>query len=138
MIATWQVGVDIGGTFTDIVAVNPADNSLRTAKVRTESSEVVASLDHALSAVDLTWASVADLMHGTTMVTNAIVEGRLAPVALIATAGFGDILAIGRQNRSDLYRLDQPPKLPPLVPEERRFLVAGRDVPPPHGAINRA
>ncbi|MFP6740612.1 MAG: hydantoinase/oxoprolinase family protein, partial [Alphaproteobacteria bacterium] len=126
MTATWQVGVDVGGTFTDIVAVNPADNSLRTAKVRTEPSELIASLDHALAAVDLTWASVADLMHGTTMVTNAIVEGRLAPVALVATAGFGDILAIGRQNRSDLYRLDQPPKLPPLVPEERRFEVNER------------
>ena len=126
MTATWQVGVDIGGTFTDIVAVNPADNSLRTAKVRTESSELVASLDHALAAVDLTWALVADLMHGTTMVTNAIVEGRLAPAALVATAGFGDILAIGRQNRSDLYRLDQLPKLPPLVPEERRFEIDER------------
>ncbi|MFP6745574.1 MAG: hydantoinase/oxoprolinase family protein, partial [Alphaproteobacteria bacterium] len=124
--ATWQVGVDIGGTFTDIVAVNPVDNSLRTAKVPTEAGELVASLDHALAAVDLTWASVADLMHGTTMATNAIIEGRLASVALVATEGFGDTLAIGRQNRRALYRLDQPPKLPPLVPEARRFEVRER------------
>ncbi len=99
MTAIWQVGVDIGGTFTDIVAVNPLDNSMRTAKVRTEASELVASLDNALAAVDLTWASVADLMHGTTMATNAIVQDKLAPVALVATEGFGDTLAIGRQNR---------------------------------------
>ena len=65
-------------------------------------------------------------MHGTTMVTNAIVEDRLAKVALIATAGFADTLAIGRQNRQHLYRLDLPPKIPPQIPDAMRFEVSER------------
>lgn len=60
------------------------------------------------------------------MVANAIVEGDLAEVALIATEGFSDTLVIGRQNRRDLYRLDLPPKLAPLVPDERRVEVSER------------
>ena len=75
----------------------------------------------ALVAVGLDWTDVADLVHGTTLITNAIVEGRLAKVALITTAGFGDSLVIGRQNRRYLYRLDLPPKATPQVPEERRI-----------------
>jgi N-methylhydantoinase A len=80
----------------------------------------------ALAAVGLKWSEVTDLVHGTTMVTNAIVEGRLAKVALIATKGFADTLAIGRQNRRHLYRLDLPPKLMPLVSAEGRFEVDER------------
>ena len=122
----WQVGIDIGGSFTDIVAANPSDGVLRTAKVRTLAGEPVASVDAALDAVGLGWDDVDDLMHGTTLATNAIVEDKLAPVALLATEGFGDVLAIGRQNRRDLYRLDVPPKLAPLVPDERRLEVRER------------
>ncbi len=55
------------------------------------------------------------------MITNAIVQGEFARTALISTAGFADTLAIGRQNRRHLYRLDLPPKLDPLAPEDRRL-----------------
>ena len=126
MSASWQVGVDIGGTFTDIVAVDAAGGALREAKVKSVAGEPEASLDAALAAVGLDWDAVDDLMHGTTLATNAIVQDRLAPVALIATEGFGDVLAIGRQNRRELYRLDVPPKLPPLVPEALRLEVRER------------
>ncbi len=126
MSGTWQVGVDIGGTFTDIVAVDAAGGALREAKVKSVAGEPEASLDAALAAVGLDWDAVDDLMHGTTLATNAIVQDRLAPVALIATEGFGDVLAIGRQNRRELYRLDVPPKLPPLVPEALRLEVRER------------
>lgn len=126
MSATWQVGVDIGGTFTDVVAVHPPDGELRTAKVRTVADDPVATADAGLAAVGLTWEAVGDLMHGTTLVTNAIVEGRLPPVALVTTEGFRDTLAIGRQNRRELYRLDLPPKLPPLVPDPLRLEVRER------------
>ncbi len=126
MSASWQVGVDIGGTFTDIVAVDAAGGALREAKVKSDAGEPEASLDAALAAVGLDWDAVDDLMHGTTLATNAIVQDRLAPVALIATEGFGDVLAIGRQNRRELYRLDVPPKLPPLVPEALRLEVRER------------
>lgn len=121
MTAVWKVGVDMGGTFTDVVAVNGRDGDLRTAKVPSRPSDPVASVDAALAAVGLSWAEVCDLVHGTTMATNAIVQGRLAPVALVATEGFGDTIEIGRQNRRELYRLEVPPKLPSLVPAEHRI-----------------
>jgi N-methylhydantoinase A len=122
----WQVGIDIGGTFTDVVALKPGNGEVRAAKVDTQSDDRVAGLLAALAAVGLNWADVDDLIHGTTMVTNAIVEGHLAKVALITTEGFSDTLAIGRQNRSHLYRLDLPPKIEPQVPAERRFEIAER------------
>ena len=71
----WQVGVDIGGTFTDVVAVDGASGEIRAAKVATRVDDRVAGLLAALAAVDLDWADAADLIHGTTMVTNAIIQG---------------------------------------------------------------
>ena len=126
MTGGWQVGIDIGGTFTDVVALDPASGELRTAKVATRRDQRVAGLRAALAAVDLAWDQVADLIHGTTMVTNAIIESRLAKVALISTKGFADTIAIGRQNRRYLYRLDLPPKLACQVPADLRFEVAER------------
>ncbi len=117
----WQVGIDVGGTFTDVVALHPDQRELRTAKVQSRAAEPQEGLRAALAAVGLDWSEVADLVHGTTLITNAIVEGRLAKVALITTEGFGDSIAIGRQNRRHLYRLDLAPKPTPQVPEERRI-----------------
>jgi N-methylhydantoinase A len=122
----WQAGIDIGGTFTDVVAENSASGEVRTAKVETRLDDRVAGLVDALAAVGLEWADVADLIHGTTMVTNAIVEDDLARVALVATEGFSDSLAIGRQNRLHLYRLDLPPKIEPQASAAMRFEVAER------------
>ena len=126
MAGGWRVGVDVGGTFTDVVAVARAHSGARVAKVPSRTDDRIAGLLDALRAVDLSWSDVADLVHGTTMVTNAIVEEDLAEVALVATRGFSDTLAIGRQNRRHLYRLDLPPKLVPQVPAERRFEVSER------------
>jgi len=129
----WQVGIDIGGTFTDVIAFQPSTGSVSEAKVRSRSGDPVSSLLAALEAVGVPWQRVDDLMHGTTMVTNAIVEDRLARVALVATEGFADTLAIGRQNRRHLYRLDLQPKVPPQVPAALRFEIAERlDV---HGEV---
>ena len=122
----WRVGIDIGGTFTDIVAVHDGDEPPRSAKVPSRASDPVGSINAALHAVRLSPHEVAELIHGTTRVTNAIVEGRLEPVALIATEGFEDIIEIGRQSRRDLYRLEVPPKPAPLVPRERRIAAGGR------------
>ena len=126
MPARWTVGIDIGGTFTDVVAVRSDDRCVRAAKVPTRTDDRVAGLLAALAAIDLAWTDVSDLVHGTTMVTNAIVEGDLARVALVTTQGFADTLAIGRQNRRHLYRLDLPPKIEPLVPAARRYEVRER------------
>jgi N-methylhydantoinase A len=124
--AGWRVGVDIGGTFTDVVAIATTSGETRIAKVPTRPGDRVDSLFDALAAVGLDWKDVGDLIHGTTMITNAIIEGHLAKVALVTTKGFADTLAIGRQNRRELYRLDVTPKLPPLVPPERCFEVDER------------
>lgn len=136
MAGTWLVGIDIGGTFTDVVALCGNRSTLRTAKVPSRPDDPVGALLAALQAVGVESAAIDNLIHGTTRITNAIVEGKLPPVALITTRGFEDVLAIGRLRRRDLYRIDVAPKLPPLVPAERTFGVperVGHD-----GAVQRA
>lgn len=122
----WQVGIDIGGTFTDVVAMDITSGRTLSAKVRTRAEDPIESLLNALEAVGLQWDDVDDLVHGTTIVTNAIIQDKLAKIAFVTTEGFSDVLAIGRQNRRYLYRLDLPPKLPPQVPEELCFEVRER------------
>ncbi len=125
-MAGWQVGIDIGGTFTDVIAFNPATAELLSAKVKTVAGDPIHSLLAGLDSVRLSWREVDDLVHGTTVVTNAIVEGHSAKVAFVTTAGFADVLVIGRQNRLHLYRLDLLPKLPPQVADDMCFEVAER------------
>src|SRR5580704_9250301 len=108
----WQVGIDIGGTFTDLVALLPGTGEVRSIKVPTQRNDPVASIQAALAAAGLAPQEVDDLIHGTTLVTNAIVEDRVEPVALVATRGFEDVLDIGRGGRQHLYRLDLPPRRP--------------------------
>lgn len=115
----WDIGTDIGGTFTDIVAIRAGDT--RIAKVPSRPQDPVRAMLEAITAVGLERHEVRRFVHGTTRVTNAIVEGRLPKVALVATAGFEDVLEIGRYRRRDLYRLDVAPKAPPLVPHELCF-----------------
>lgn len=121
----WRVGIDVGGTFTDIVAVS-SDGRVASAKATTDTDDALAALGQCLSAIGLEWEAVGELVHGTTRITNAIVEGHLARVTLIATEGFCDVLEIGRQNRRNLYSLSAPPKATPLVPGERRLEVSER------------
>lgn len=125
-MAEWHVGIDIGGTFTDIVAIHTGDRALRSAKVPSRAKDPVASILAAIAAISLQPRDIAELVHGTTRVTNAIVEGKLEPVVLIGTEGFEDIIEIGRQSRRDLYRLEVRPKPEPLVPRERRIPLAER------------
>jgi N-methylhydantoinase A len=118
-----RLGVDVGGTFTDLVAL--VDGNVVMAKVastpRDQSSGVMRSVE--ASGVDP--AAVVALAHGTTVATNALLERRGVRTALVTTAGFRDVLEIGRQNRPSLYDLteDRPP---PLVPRDLRFTVAER------------
>lgn len=126
MHGAWKLGIDVGGTFTDAVAVNASSGQLRTTKVPSSTSDLVDNVESVLKALDLDWEDAAEIVLGTTVVTNALVEGRFAPVALVATTGYADTVEIGRQNRRDLYRLDALQKLPPLVPREHRVEVAER------------
>ena len=120
----WRLGVDVGGTFTDVVAQGP--DGLRTAKTPTLATAPAAALGRALAAVGLGWDDLGEVVHGTTMVTNALVEGRLARTALVATRGFVDTIEIGRASRMYLYHLDRRPKPLPLVARELRVEVDER------------
>ena len=125
-LQVWRVGIDIGGTFTDIVALDTTTGEIRVGKVPSRRLDPVGAIEEAIAAIALAPEAIHVLVHGTTRVTNAIVEDELPPIALAATAGFEDSLEIGRLSRAELYRLDVPPKPPPLVPGERRFGVNER------------
>jgi N-methylhydantoinase A len=119
-----RLGVDVGGTFTDLVAL--VDGRLVTAKVPSTPSNQADGVVRALEEVaQLAAGTVASFAHGSTVATNALLERRGARMALVTTEGFRDVLEIGRQNRPALYDLarDRPP---PLVPRELRFTVRER------------
>lgn len=125
-MSDWQLGIDIGGTFTDVVASNTGTGEIRSGKVPSNYDDPLTALLGAIGAVGLEWDEVDELTHGTTMVTNAIVENRIDDVALVSTLGFGDTIAIGRVRRKHIYHMDLLPKQPPLVPAELRFEVDER------------
>lgn len=120
------MGIDIGGTFTDVIAVSADGATRRSAKVPSKPHLPVEAIIEAIGAVDLTWDQVAEIVHGTTIVTNDIVESKFRPCALITTLGYGDSIEVGRLSRRLLYRLDTPPKVDPLVPRGLRFEVDER------------
>lgn len=119
-----SIGVDIGGTFTDVVAVDP-DGTMRIAKLpstRSDPSRAVhAVLADLLPAWKLAPADVDRFVHGTTVATNAVLERKGARLGLLTTAGFEDVLEIGRQNRRQIYDLLLKPETPGfLAPGIRR------------------
>ncbi len=114
--STAIIGIDIGGTFTDFVLVQAGN--IRIHKRLTTPDDPSRGLLEGLAALGV--PASADVVHGSTIATNALLERRGAPTALITTRGFADVLDIGRQNRPDLYALSpQPPA--PLVPAAHRF-----------------
>ena len=126
---TPALGVDVGGTFTDVVLVTAAE--VTTAKVPTtddQSESVLAAVETACERADIDPATVARFRHGTTVATNAVLEGEGARTALVTTAGFRDVLAIGRQDRPALYDHDAE-RPDPLVPRERRYELDERATP---------
>jgi N-methylhydantoinase A len=128
------LGVDVGGTFTD--AVLAFDGRVVTAKAPTtpddQSEGVIAATLAALERAGRAPDQIEAFCHGMTVATNALLEGRGARTALIATEGFTDVVALGRQNRADLYRLcARHPE--PLVPDELRF--GARERMSPAGAL---
>src|SRR5690349_7899341 len=102
------LGVDVGGTFTDAVLVG-GDGAVYTAKVLTtpaeESAGVLQASELVLAAAGARGPDVARFAHGMTVTTNALLEGRTARTALLATEGFTDVIELGRQARPHLYRL---------------------------------
>jgi N-methylhydantoinase A len=110
-----RVGVDVGGTFTDLVALGP--RGLVVAKVPSTPDSPERGIWDAFNAAGLK-GEVSALIHGTTIATNALLERKGARVVLVATEGFEDLLELRRQDRASLYDLSRHHP-PPLVPRER-------------------
>jgi N-methylhydantoinase A len=124
---TESVGIDVGGTFTDLVGVGE-DGTVRTEKVLSTPSDQSEGVERSLREAGADPARVMRIVHGTTVVTNMLLERRGAKVVLCATAGATDLLELRRQERASLYDLSaQHPE--PLVPPERVVAVAGRIAP---------
>jgi N-methylhydantoinase A len=118
-----SVAVDVGGTFTDLVAI--VDGELVTAKVPSVPGAEARGIAAALAAAGVEVTALDVLAHGTTVATNALLERRGARTALVTTEGFRDVIEIGRQDRAALYDLAAH-KPAPLVPRELRFVVHER------------
>ena len=127
-----SVGIDVGGTFTDLV-VRASSGRLTSGKVPTTPASPADGVMHGLATLAAA-EPVGSVAHGTTIVTNAIVEGRGAVVGLITTRGFRDVLEIARSSRLHLYDLQANPKPPPPVPRHLRLEITERVG--PDGAID--
>jgi len=127
--ATARIGVDVGGTFTDLVLHDQARDLVATGKLLTTpddpSEAIIAGIERLLSETGLTTADLHSIVHGTTLVTNTVIERTGARIGLLTTAGFRDVIEIGRETRYDLYDLflEAPPT---LVPRHRRLEIAER------------
>ena len=120
-----RIGIDVGGTFTDLVA-RDSSGATWSLKVPTTPAAPAAGVLDGIQKLRPDTGPWASLAHGTTLVTNAIVERRGARVGLVTTRGFRDVLEIARQNRTHLYRLDLPAKPEPPVPRHLRLEVSER------------
>ena len=124
-----QIAIDIGGTFTDVVAAGPT--GMCAVKVPSNRTDPVAAVEAGIAAIvtaaNIDPGAVTRFVHGTTVATNAVLTRRGARVGLLATAGFEDTLEIGRQKRSRMYDLLQPPETPVfLAPRRRRIGIVER------------
>ncbi len=114
------VGVDTGGTFTDVICRH--GDAFATVKLLSTSDNPARAVLNGLARLGVPFGKV---VHGSTVATNAILERKGAVTAYVSNAGFTDVIAIGRQNRPELYDLTSR-KEPCLVPEALRFGVPGR------------
>jgi N-methylhydantoinase A len=125
----WRIGVDIGGTFTDVALVEEESGRIGVAKVPTTPDDLAAGVLDALTSAmrryDVAPSAVGLLSHATTVVTNAILEEKGARAALITTRGFRDVLELRRSARADLYDLFQDAPST-LIPRRRRFELTER------------
>lgn len=124
-----RIGVDVGGTFTDVVLVTP--DGLFTAKVPStpdQSEGVITGIERACARGGVAPQEIDAFSHAMTVATNALLEETGAKTALVTTAGFRDVLEIARQDRPDLYDLDTE-RPQPLVPRRRRFEIDERATP---------
>ena len=118
------VGVDVGGTFTDLILMEPETGAVRLAKVPSTPANQAAGVLAALDGAAASLADVAAIVHGTTVTTNALLERKLSRCGLITTQGFRDVLELGRRTRPHAYGLTG--SFTPLIPRELRIEVPER------------
>lgn len=124
-----KLGIDIGGTFTDLVLLDEKAKLLRYGKTLTTYPDPIPGILTGISSLlkehQINFDQIHTLIHGTTWVTNAVIERKGAKTALLTNKGFEDILEIGREIRYDIYDLsiDIPP---PLIPRNLRWGISGR------------
>ncbi|KAA2212198.1 hydantoinase/oxoprolinase family protein [Teichococcus oryzae] len=130
--ASLSLGIDIGGTFTDLVILDPADGRAAIWKESTTPDDpsrgAITGLQRLLSRSGTAASSIGRVVHATTLFTNALIERKGAPTGLLTTAGFADVMEIGRERKYELYDLflDMPQ---PLVPRPWRHEVKERLAP---------
>jgi N-methylhydantoinase A len=124
-----RIGVDTGGTFTDVVLYDEETGRVHTTKTPSTPPEfdrgVLNGIDAVLEETGVDPSRVEFLSHGTTVGTNAVLEGEVPPLGLLTNEGLRDVLEIGDQTRPELYDLQQE-KPPALIPRRRRLGVPGR------------
>ena len=129
MSGAWLIGLDIGGTFTDVVMVQADTRRVARHKLLTTPHDPAAGalqgIDEILARNGVGARNVEVVLHATTLVANALIERKGACTALVATSGFRDTLDLAREKKFDIYdlQLDKPE---PLVPRARRFEVRER------------
>lgn len=117
-------GVDVGGTFTDLVIFDPATGGVRLAKVPTTLPNQAGGVLNAFQAAGADLAGIDLIVHGTTTTTNAVLERQLARTGLITTAGFRDVLELGRRTRPQAYGMHG--RFVPVIPRDLRLEVPER------------
>ncbi|MCV0438805.1 MAG: hydantoinase/oxoprolinase family protein [Hydrogenophaga sp.] len=131
MTTTWAIGIDMGGTFIDVVACS-SEGELRSLKHPRDAGHLVQPILQAVQRMlddnGINAAQVARIVHGSTVVTNLLLEQTDGPVAVLTNTGMRDILALARQDRRDLYTAAVLPPTPErrLFPAAQRFEIAGR------------
>ena len=118
------IGIDVGGTFTDLVLLDTEAGTVRLAKAATTPGNQACGVLHALTEGDAELASVDLIVHGTTTTTNAVLERKLSKTGLITTAGFRDVLELGRRTRPNPYGMKG--QFRPLIPRDLRLEVQER------------
>jgi N-methylhydantoinase A len=120
----WQAGVDVGGTNTDLLFLDPETDSYRVSKVATTTDDQSLAVLEGLQSGDTPIAELAAVVHGTTIATNAVLERKGARCGLITTRGFRDVLELGRRTRPNNYGMTG--SFEPLIDRELRLEVSER------------
>lgn len=126
MSGSYYVGIDIGGTFTDVVVFEPSSKKIKILKLSSTPESPERAVIDSLSSINLDPSSIAVITHASTIATNALLTRTgLAKVGLITNKGFRDVLEIARQRRSEIYSLTFS-RPEPLAQRKNRYTISGR------------